>query len=103
MDCSLLVYSVHGILQAKNTGVGCHFLLQGMFPIQELYPGLLHCRQILYRLSYREDNEVLICYLHMHYRCMVLPKLIKPLYLIGFKVKCLYYINTHICKENQPK
>ena len=36
----------------KNTGVGCHFLLQGIFPTQESNPGLLHCRQILYRLSY---------------------------------------------------
>ena len=34
----------------KNTGVGCHFLLQGIFPTQESNPGLLHCRQILYRL-----------------------------------------------------
>ena len=32
----------------KNTGVGCHFLLQGTFPIQGLNPGLLHCRQTLY-------------------------------------------------------
>ena len=37
----------------KNTGVGCHFLLQGIFPIQELNPGLLHWRQILYQLSYK--------------------------------------------------
>ena len=36
----------------KNTGVGCHFLLQGIFLIQELNPSLLHCRQILYQLSY---------------------------------------------------
>ena len=35
----------------KNTGVGCHFLLQGIFPSQGLNPGLLHCRQILYQLS----------------------------------------------------
>ena len=35
----------------KNSGVGCHFLLQGIFPIQELNPGLLHCRQIPYHLS----------------------------------------------------
>ena len=28
MDCSWPVSSVHGILQAKNTGMGCHFLLQ---------------------------------------------------------------------------
>ena len=32
----------------KNIAVGCHFLLQGIFPTQGLNPGLLHCRQILY-------------------------------------------------------
>ena len=37
----------------KNTGVGCHFILQGIFPTQGLNPGLLHCRRILYRLSYQ--------------------------------------------------
>ena len=37
----------------KNTGVGRHFLLQGIFPIQGSNPGLLHCRQILYWLSYK--------------------------------------------------
>ena len=34
VDCSLPGSSVHGISQAKNTGVGCHFLLQGIFPTQ---------------------------------------------------------------------
>ena len=28
----------------KNTGLGWHFLLQGISPTQESYPGLLHCR-----------------------------------------------------------
>ena len=37
----------------KNTRVGSHFLLQGIFPTQGLNPGLLHCRLILYRLSYQ--------------------------------------------------
>ena len=37
----------------KNTGVGCHSLLQGIFPTQESNLGLLHCRQILYQLSYQ--------------------------------------------------
>ena len=36
----------------KNTGVGCHALLQGIFPNQRLNPGLPHCRKILYCLSY---------------------------------------------------
>ena len=31
----------------------CYALLQGIFPTQELNPGLLHCRQTLYRLSYK--------------------------------------------------
>ena len=35
----------------KDTGVVCHFLLQGIFPTKGLNPGLLHCRQILYQLS----------------------------------------------------
>ena len=39
----------------KNTGVGCHFLLQGIFPTQGLNPGLLHCKQVLYRLTYKKS------------------------------------------------
>ena len=37
--------SVHGIFQARILGVGCHFLLQGIFPTQGWHPhllGLLH-------------------------------------------------------------
>ena len=37
----------------KNTGVGCHSLLQGIFPAQGLFQDLLHCRLILYCLSYQ--------------------------------------------------
>ena len=37
----------------KNTGVRCHYLLQEIFPTQGLSPGLLHCRQIFYPLSYQ--------------------------------------------------
>ena len=36
----------------KNTGVGCHVLLQGIFWTQGLNPDLLHCRQLRYRLSH---------------------------------------------------
>ena len=38
-----------------NTGVGSLSLFQGIFPIQELNPGLLHCRRILSQLSYLES------------------------------------------------
>ena len=37
----------------KNTGVGCHFLLQAIFLNQGSNLGLLHCRQILYHLSHQ--------------------------------------------------
>ena len=46
--------SVHGDSPGRNTGVGFHDLLQGIFPTQESKPGLLHCRQILHQLSYKE-------------------------------------------------
>ena len=52
----------------KNTGMGCHFLFQGIFPTQGLNPHilcLLHCRQIFYRWAtcevhkaHRERNRV---------------------------------------------
>ena len=53
VDCSLPGSSVHGISPRKNTGVGCHFLLQGLFPTQGSNPGLQHCRWILYHLSHQ--------------------------------------------------
>ena len=37
----------------KNTGVGCHAHLQGIFPTPGLIPGLPHCRKNLYQLSYQ--------------------------------------------------
>ena len=38
----------------KNTGAGSLSLLQGLFPTQESNWGLLHCRQIHYRLRYQK-------------------------------------------------
>ena len=40
MDCSLPGSSVHGDSPGKNIGVGCHALLQGIFPTQGMNPGL---------------------------------------------------------------
>ena len=37
----------------KNTGVGCHFLLQEIFPTQGLNPGLPCCKQTLYHLVHQ--------------------------------------------------
>ena len=37
----------------QNIGVGSLSLLQGIYPTQELNRGLLHCRRVLYQLSYQ--------------------------------------------------
>ena len=37
----------------KHTGIGCHFLLQGIFLTQGSSPGLQHYRQILHHLSHQ--------------------------------------------------
>ena len=42
MEWTLPGSSVHGDSPGKNIGVGCHALLQGLFPTQGLNPGLLH-------------------------------------------------------------
>ena len=59
MDCSPPGSSVHGDSPGKNTGEGCHILLQGIFPTQGSNPGLPHCRQILYCLSHQESPRIL--------------------------------------------
>ena len=41
----------------KHIGVGCHSLLQGIFLIQGLNSGFLHCRQFLYWLSYQGSPQ----------------------------------------------
>ena len=59
MDCNPLGSSVHGDSPGKNTGVGSHALLQGIFPTQRSNPGLPHCRRILYRLSHQGSPRIL--------------------------------------------
>ena len=56
MACSPSGSSVHGHSPGKNTGVGCHALLQGIFPTQGPNPGLPHCRQVLHYLSHQGSS-----------------------------------------------
>ena len=44
----------------KKTGVGCHFLLQGIFPKQGSNLGVVHARQILYCLT-QQGSPLSIC------------------------------------------
>ena len=59
----------------KNTGVGCHFLLQGIFPTQRSNPGLPHCRRIPYHLSHQRGLRILewVAYLFSSVRTNSLP------------------------------
>ena len=62
MDCNPPGTSVHGDSPGKNTGVGCHALLQGIFPTLGSnlhFLCLLHCRWTLYLLSHRGSPSYL--------------------------------------------
>ena len=53
MECSPPDSSVHRDSSGKNTGVGCHALLQGIFPTKGQNPSLPHDRWTLYHLSHQ--------------------------------------------------
>ena len=65
----------HGLYSPWNspgqiTGVGSLSLLQGIFSTQGSNPGLLHCRRILYQLSYQGSIKLF-------------SKVTVPLYILG--------------------
>ena len=66
---------------SKSTGVGCYFLLQGLFLTQGSNPGLLHCMQILYQLSHEGSQshrywvwQNKFCHSHQPRKCSNLLK-----------------------------
>ena len=59
MVCSPPGSSVCGDSPGNNTGVGCHALLQRIFPTQGLNPGLPHCMHILYHLNHQGSPRIL--------------------------------------------
>ena len=59
----------------------CHFLLQGLFPIQESNPGLLHCRQTLYHLSHQGSATI-------HFRLGLTSLWHRPSVEISFCLDC---------------
>ena len=63
--CVPVVYSppgssVHRDSPGKNTGMGCHALLQGSSQPRDLLNQ--HCRQILYQLSYQGSPRYIYTY-----------------------------------------
>ena len=62
MDCSPPGSCVHGDSPGKNTGMGCHALLQGIFPIQRSNCiSYISCigRQVLYHLNHQGSSRIL--------------------------------------------
>ena len=93
MNCSPPGSSVHRDSPGKNTGVGCHAFLQGIFPTQGSNPGLLRRRQILYRLSFQEshiDNYYITIYL---FSFLLYLKNLCP---ISLCIEELYHFSTYI-------
>ena len=52
---SVMSNSLRDEFSRPKTGVGSLSLLQGIFPTQGSNPGLPHCRQVHYQLSYKES------------------------------------------------
>ena len=98
MDRSPAGCSVHADSLGMNTGVGCHALLQGIFPAQESKRGPLHCRWILYQLSYlRSPNQLSVQFSSVAQSCMTLCDC-KDCSMPGFPVlHCLpEFAQTHV-------
>ena len=59
MDCSLPGASLHGDFPGKDTGVGCHALLQGILTTQGSNPGIPDCRHILLPTESQRNLRIL--------------------------------------------
>ena len=71
---------------SKNTGVGCHALLQGIVPTQGSNPHFLHlllCKWILYLLSYLGNPYLSVIMTSSHLPTLhiyLTPKILSPQY-----------------------
>ena len=74
MDCSPPGSSNHGDSPGKNTGVGCHSLLQGIFRTQGSNQHLLPCRWIPYHLSHQGSPRILEWAAYSFSRCIFLTQ-----------------------------
>ena len=94
-SCSVLSDSSrsHGLYcpwnsPGKNTGVGCHFFLQGIFPTQGSNLGLPHWRQILYHLCHLENSwwgSITINDRHVDVHSVLRITALKPQYFLTLK------------------
>ena len=105
MDCSPPNSSVHGDSPGKNTAVGCHFLLQGIFPTQG--PKRISCtagrfftteppwkqgRSRFYPTVRKQFHK--LCGIMLPNNCHRKISKIHYCKLISFIFKCLYLVNN---------
>ena len=90
IDCSLQApHPRH--FSGKNTGEGCHFLLQGIFPTQGQNPCRLHCRWILYSLSHQGSSFII---------SMMIPKTIISMKIQRTRQNC-YHLYIGLSEEQK--
>ena len=94
MDCSPPGSWVHGDSPGKNTGVGCHFLLHGIFPAQGSNPGLPHHGCFLYHLSHRGSS-------YIWYKCFLLIVSQRALAKFGAYLKIVFAILKLFVENNK--
>ena len=88
--CNLMDYSPWNS-PVQNSGVGSLSLLQGFFPTQRSNPGLPHCRQILYQLSYRGFHYIYP--LNVNILAFLFQKNMSVCYHIVHDIRSLIFLN----------
>ena len=94
----------------KNTGVGCHFLLQKICPAKGLNWGLPQCRQALY---HQENHQKVppylfnllqsLCFVTIFYNYIPSPKFIYPHLKLSFPAICSVYPLWELKRQLKPK
>ena len=108
IDCSPPCSSAHGDSPGKNTGVGCHAFLQGIFPTQGLNIGLSHWRWILYHLSHQGSPWILEWVAYPFARGSSWPRnwtgvsCIAGWFFTSWATRETIFINSHIKKHFAP-
>ena len=72
--CNPMAYTVHGILQARILEWVAFPFSRGIFPTQELIPGLPYCRWILYQLSHHGCPRILQWVSYVFFRGSSCPR-----------------------------
>ena len=84
----------------QNTGVGSLSLFQGIFPTQELNPGLLHYRRILYQLSHKGSPQTQRWSAFLQPSPSLLRTLPLPAETTSRKFKLLIFPDSSVGKES---